>query len=257
MLTVKRDAFSKVCFQIRYLTIWDQVFDPFYGSGSLLFYSGNPEYIVNVDLYGTGDKVKLEEIEITLSAHNPKNMEDYIGRREQDIYQKCQESSKMSFALDLESMKIIERDDFIHNLPIRGPHTFFIFSFLENGIMYCLYNAIADINSDDVYAWLLGYIYSCASCLTPVKLNSSLMFGKQFMQAISALHAFKGDKSKIHISTHPSIFTPTMGDIGTVHIDTIGKVDRLKELVEKARQEVEKVQQKHERQLQLLGVAKK
>lgn len=254
MLSIKRDTFSKSSYIIRYLSIWDKVFDPISFSGSLLFFYGDPQYIVNVDIWT--DKEKIQDIWVTLSSHNPANVEDLVKSNEQKIFEICKNTAILSFALDLKTMKIIERKDFVQNLPVHGLRTLFIFEGIDKGVFYCLNNGVEGFRDVDIYSWMLAYIYSSSTCLAPEKHNSELRYGKQLMHALSCFCVFSGDRSKVNVPINNSIHSPHLGNIGENLLQVPGKTVRFYTLLGKAKDEMQRYMEKKNKQSKLLGAGK-
>lgn len=232
-MNIQQDSLFKSGYPIKYISAWDNLFKRDRYSGVLNFYDGNPKYIVNVEIFSE-DRENLQEDQILIITgehHNDKDILEYIENRKEKIISLCKKTGQTSFALDLERMKILENSDFYLFLPINGLNTFFIFENIPFQF-FCIVNPTRNIKNSDFLSWLVSYIYSTVTCLTPR--NKIEDFAKQFMQGISSLCVTKGNKKAINISTNLSILNCDLNDVGEDLLPVPGKTDRFEQLVEKS-----------------------
>jgi hypothetical protein len=241
-LIVNKDSFFKRGYSIRYLTSLHSEFRPINYSGTLLFYRGNPLYIVDVDV---SDFNKLEEEDITITKgdqHNHSGIDDFITKNTSTIYELCKPLKGKSFALDLKEMKVVERKDFTGSMPVYGLNTFFVFENITNNEFYSLMNPAKNINDAEVYCCFLAYIYSTTICLTPRKEPAD--YAKKFLQALSGVSILKGNKKLVRISTHRSLLDSPLNDVGEYLFKVPGDTTRFEELTLKSLEQMKKEKHK-------------
>lgn len=239
-ITVNRESLFRSSFSIKYITSWDNNFDPNHYTGFLSFYRGDPLYLLDIFI-DCSDKTKLKEEDIVVTLgeyHNASNIEDMIHKNTNLIYEVCKSSPRNKFVLDLAKMKMLEPDDFNDMLPTHGLHTFFVFENLHNRI-FCLVNPTKDVNSKQIFSWLVSYIYSSVVCLAPR--NKIENYAKQFMQAISTLSASKGKIKSVYVATNDSVLNSGMSNMGEYVIPVPGdKTERFEKLVTQAMEQMTK-----------------
>lgn len=224
---------------IRYITGWDSAFKPNNFSGKLLFYPGFPKKLVNVYHTGLKKTLKEEEIHVMIGKHNSENIDEDVNRNRDTIYEMCKmPNGPREFVLNLATMKIVERADFVDFLPNRGLNTLFVFENIDNGNFYCLANPFREMEQNPIpdiafYTWLVSYVYSQNCCLSTDQ--QDIKYGKQFMQALSTLACGVSKKGSIYISKDQNVLNCAIGDIGERDIVIPGNgTDRFMDLVAKA-----------------------
>ena len=231
-LTVNKDSFFKKGYSIRYMTSMHSEFKPINYSGKLLFYTGNPLYIVDVNVPNIKN---LEEDDILITKgdqHNHSNIDDTIMKNTDTIYELCKPLKGIEFVLDLKEMKVVQRKNFTSHMPIYGLNTFFVFENIFNHEFYSLMNPAKNINDGDVYCWFLAYIYSTMICLTPRKEITN--YSKKFLQALSGISVTQGKKNLVRISKHKSLLDSPLNDVGEFLFSVPGDTTRFEELTLKA-----------------------
>jgi hypothetical protein len=209
-ITIVEDSFFKASYEIKYVTSYDNIFKT--NTQQLKFYAGTPLYTVNVDICATND-LQEEDITVTFSKyHNANDIIKKIRDNEDLIYEMCKSSRLIEFVLDLSTMKVVGREDFLAFLPRFGLNTFFIFNDVGYSKFYCLVNATPDIKDGDYYAWLISYIYSGAVCLVPQKTVSE--YSKKFFQALALLSSNGGNKNSVRLTTNKSVLNCPLSDCG-------------------------------------------
>lgn len=237
-LTVNKDSFFKKGYNIRYITSSHSEFRPMNYSGKLLFYNGNPLYIVNVSV---PDIKNLEEDDIIITKgedHNHSSIDIKIMENTSTIYELCKPLRGKDFVLDLKEIKVVERKDFNSYMPVFGLNTFFVFENIFSDEFYCLMNPAKNINNADVYCWFLSYVYSTMICLTPRKEVTE--YSKKFLQALSGIAVMRGNKKLVRISKHKSLMYSPLNDVGEFLFPVPGDTTRFEELTLKALAQMEK-----------------
>lgn len=227
-ITIRKDSLFKSGYSIKYITGWDNRFKKDGYSGALFFYYGIPQYIVDVELIADRNKLKEEDIIITIGDHNDPNTEDSIIKNTDTIYEVCKSSIYSGFVLDLDNMKVLEPSDFSLKFPIKGLNTLFVFENLPRQI-YCLVNPSKNVKDSDFYTWLVSYIYSYNICLE-VK-DKIEAYPKKFLQAISGFASTGGITAKI--SSSPTILDCGLSDVGELLLPVPGNnTKRFESLIE-------------------------
>jgi hypothetical protein len=209
-VTIIEDSFFKQGYEIKYVTPYDNIFKT--NTQQLKFYPGTSLYTVNVDISASSD-LQEEDITVTYGKyHNANDIIKKIRDNEKTIYEMCKSSRLIEFVLDLSTMKVVEREDFIGFLPRFGLNTFFIFDDIGFSKFYCLVNATPDIKDGEYYSWFISYIYSNAVCVIPNKVITN--YSKMFFQALSLLASNSGNKNNIKLVKNKSILNCTLSDCG-------------------------------------------
>jgi len=239
-ITIQKDSFFRNQYPIRYISGWGEEFNKY--KGMLLFYPGNPKYVVDVQVLADKDKLEEEDIIIILGEnHNATDIEKIIKDKVSLIYEMCKSKVEMEFVLALDRMKIITREDFTSSLPVGGINTFFIFD--DKPQFFCLVNNTRNISDGDFYSWLLSYIYSKAICLTPRgKIED---FAKFFMQSLATLSATRGDRKSMHVSKNRTVLNCPLGDCAELLLEIPGNnTKRFEQLVEKSLEQIRNKKEK-------------
>jgi hypothetical protein len=234
MIKVLEDSLFKFGNAIKYISPWDSMFKKDKYNGCLNFYNGNPSYIVCVEiLKKKRDNLQQEDIIIVLGEHhNGKNVKDLIRENETHIFEFCKATTQNKFALDLEKLKTVEKEDFNSFIPSYGLNTLFMFENIPD-TYYCLVNPTGSLPNTEFYSWLLSYIYSSVVCLTPKgKIEE---FSKKYMQALSILCFTRGNLQAVRISKSASALNCELTDIGEVLLPIPGdNTNRLETLAVKS-----------------------
>jgi hypothetical protein len=251
-----KSSFFKNWYSIKYITGWDNSFKREYYTGLLNFYDGDPLYIVDVSFVSDAsrhclfvDKTDLQEEDIIITVgdlHNASNLDDFIIKNTNVIYEICKSTTLLGFALDLQKMKIIDNSDFNMPFPRYGLTTLFRFDNIPNAPYYCLVNPTNNINNREFFSWFTSYVYSTFVCLTPR--NKVENYAKQFMQAISTLYSTKGDRKAVSVSNKNSVLECGYNDLGEYLLPVPGnKTERFEALIMKAAEQMNKAALKKEK----------
>jgi hypothetical protein len=244
-LTINKDSFFKKGYSIRYMTSLHPEFRPINYSGALLFYHGNPLYIVDVNV---PDTKNLEESDIVITKgdqHNHSGIDDFIIKNTDTIYELCKPLKGKDFVLNLQDMKIVERQDFRSHMPVYGLNTFFVFENIIGNEFYSLMNPAKNINDADVYCWFLAYIYSTMICLTPRKEVTD--YAKKFLQALSGVAILRGNKKLVRVSKHKSLLDSPLNDVGEFLFPVPGDTTRFEELTLKSLEQMKNKKEKKDK----------
>lgn len=212
---------SSILTNLRYITGWDNAFQPAHDTGELLFYSGNPKLIVQINS-------RNNQIIIHVGKHNDaEKVKQIVADNEHKIYNLCQNTTYVTnvFCLDLEKMVVMNRNVFTERLPVRGLNTFFVFSAVKDENVYCLFNATPSFKDTEFMAWYLSYIYSLICCTYPKENVTDE--GKVFLQMLSSMVVYKGDENNILYTSNKSILNCGLGSTGWSSFLAPGKTDRL------------------------------
>lgn len=234
LLSIDSNNFFKAISDLRYVYIYDPKFNKEF-LDTLLFYPGDPRFIVDVSIFTDKKELKPEDVLITYGVlHNHKDIISIINQKHQEIYELCKSVQEEGFILDLNKMHIIKGKDFTEILPTYGLNSLFTVNYnieLHNKF-YCLVNT-GNSKDSEVLCWFLSYIYSKESCLSP--LNKYTNESKQFLYHISKLFYNKVNPDiEVTIPTAPHIVNCGLGDFGRVYLEVPGKISRLNILMEKS-----------------------
>lgn len=228
-IIIRNDTFFKFGYGFKYITGWDRLFRRESFSGNLKFYDGNPTCIVDVEINADRNRLKEEDIIITVGEHNLSNIELMIKDKTNLIYEMCKSSITMAFTLDLVEMKVITSGDFKELFPKRGLHTFFVFENVPNKI-FCFMNPARDIKDSEFLCWFISYIYSGYICLTPN--NKIEDYALKFLQAISG-YASSGGKKTVITNNVSILKACAINDMGELLLPIPGnRTGRLEHLFE-------------------------
>lgn len=240
-INISRDSLFKHGYGIKYITGWDNSFKREYYTGKLMFYPGNPLYIVDVQILADRDKLTEEDIIITIGeSHNASDLDGAINKNSSTIYEICKSSVSMGFVLDLDKMKVVESSDFNIAYPKYGLHTLFMFENIRDQI-FCLVNPSKNINDGEFYTWFISYIYSHYVCLTPR--NKIENYAKKFLQAVTNLAHSGG--TTVKLTDKATVLDCGLNDIGELLLPIPGNVTkRFEHLIESSIEQMAKAGKK-------------
>jgi hypothetical protein len=226
MLNIKKeDGFFRKGFGIKYILIWDDVFNKRLGKdGPALFCKAPPAYLVHVEM-DSNNNIESKDIHIHYSTHNASNIVDRIMARIQEIVELCKTSVKLVFVLDVLNMKIIERSDFTFYKPINGLNSLFILQEQEEEPYYMLVNPTA-FAKEDIFSIFIAHIYSSMICLPPLSTIPRL-YSKQFMQLISSMMYRREANIDFKVGDKELLDNVNFNSINQIHMMPLGKTERL------------------------------
>jgi len=225
---------------IKYMNPWLDEFKQFWG-GRLLFYPGNPKYIVEVTILSDTNNVRLEDIFISLGKHNSPDIQNLINQNANYLLNLCKESGQYQFVIDVDEMKIINYDYFTETFPMHGLNTFFVLEGKDSSYFTarCLMNPSKVVfNDDELFSWFLSYINSLNSCLSPI--NEVKSTPRLFLQAISCMI----NNLDVIISNDPAFMHSAISDNGKQFMDLEINTERFKVLMSKSREQMIKDRKK-------------
>ncbi len=237
MFDIKHESlYTSAYTGIKYINMLNYKFNPDQYSGRLLFYPGNPLYLVCVTIWADKRENLTEaDIEVQCGDLHCSSLirEDIIAKKDL-IYEMCKTYFRPYFVLDLEKLHIIEDRDFTSLLPSRGVNTLFMFENYAKGLPYnMLVNSTKSASNTDIMAWFNSYIYAGNFCLA--NLTQPEPIAIQFLQAITSLSLSKGDKRNIYVSSNNLVLDAPMNNNGDFDIEIPGnKTSRFMQLVEKS-----------------------
>lgn len=235
MLNINKQSFYNLELGIKYVTIFSRILYPSSRPGQMEFYNGSCRYVVYVKINPEKKRNLVpEDVEILYGDHNADDIVEVIKEKQQAIMGLCKIFYKSWFALDLEKMRVLERENFNCKLPSFKLDTPFILSGINSEKVFILRNTAINFSDADIFVWLLSYIYSTLVCVIPI--SDQTKEGKQFMQVMAQLETLN-DPTRVNIVENVSVLSPDLGNNGEISIEPPGDTERFAQLVERSKKE--------------------
>ena len=229
MQIVEKHRFYSGKFYIKYTTPWENVLDIDLKAGATLcFYPGDTDAIVEVAILADRDKLTSNDIIVYLgSNHTSESTKELVLASHDKIFNLCKRSVEMEFVLDLDTMKVVTKDDFFLSTPLIDSAPFFTTKGIGDPFFRILINPNDTIfSTDEIFTWLLSILMASKICVKPI--DKVTVAGKYFLQGISALAYGKG----VSFIKDKSILNADLSYIEELQLPIPGgKTQRIKELM--------------------------
>lgn len=227
---------------IKHITIWDAELKKRNEEPMIRFLDADPRFIVYVDTPNFG-KREADAIVYYSMRVNDATIIQVIKEKEDEIDKLvASNANPLGFVLDLKTMKIITKADFTMHSPKRGLGTYFLF-WGEAGVFYSIFNPMIKMADQEILNAFLAFLYTGVSCLYPKGLVTT--FSKQLLQGLTARSYYRGNKDYVVISKSISSNNMPIASLRAgMAITEFGDMTQLKKLIDSARQEQTREEEK-------------